>query len=168
MMFILFVIAFTPMQVRGGENGAMTRGGVSWGGSNCRALTARPHGLDRSRSWRRLSWRHRCQNRTNGAHTLDTHASISQSLTHMHTREHSPRRGCDPDAIPWCFNYWGIFIMDIIVDLFFTADIFVNFRSAWIDMGHMCTHSLNRTRSHLHTLIFTPHHSYCHHKHKYR
>lgn len=39
---------------------------------------------------------------------------------------------CEDGEQP-CFNYWGIFLMDLIIDLFFTADIVVNFRSAWID-----------------------------------
>lgn len=40
--------------------------------------------------------------------------------------------GCDQGAVP-CFNYWGIFVMDLFIDLFFTADIIINFRTSWVD-----------------------------------
>ena len=43
--------------------------------------------------------------------------------------------GCGEGKVP-CFNYWGIFWMDLVIDIFFTADIAVNFRSAWIDTGN--------------------------------
>ena len=34
-----------------------------------------------------------------------------------------------------CFNYWGIFLIDLMIDIFFTADIVINFRTTWIDTG---------------------------------
>ena len=62
-------------------------------------------------------------------------STIALRLTH--SQLHPPPRslpGCDTGGP--CFNYWGIFVMDLVVDAFFTVDIFVNFRSAWINTGH--------------------------------
>ena len=39
---------------------------------------------------------------------------------------------CAQGNVP-CFNYWGIFVMDLIIDIFFTVDIAINFRTAFID-----------------------------------
>ena len=41
---------------------------------------------------------------------------------------------CAQGNVP-CFNYWGFFVMDLIIDIFFTADIAINFRTAFIDTG---------------------------------
>ena len=64
------------------------------------------------------------------------HTQTCIDMHSFHTSNPLVNRGseCAQGHVP-CFNYWGFFVMDLIIDIFFTADIVINFRTAWIDTG---------------------------------
>ena len=144
MLFIIYVIVFTPMQVGEGSVGArvavidinciqMYVPGCVYGAADDGNVSGFLRGLVRASH--PSSTHLHAYSRTN----THTHAPCTHTLTHSHAPYEPPRRtalsGCVEGHVP-CFNYWGIFWMDLIIDVFFTADIVVNFRSAWIDTGN--------------------------------